>query len=149
MSILSFVSAAIADPIGSPCSPVPPDNSEWAVTYNYFAADRDFSGSNTLFIGKVDSETQSHIPGYMEITHTGVFLSFYEPDSGLKLEWILSYGETRFTNEVIISTGVNTQASIGVITYSVEWRNASSNRVQTVGAKARLSQNSSMNSNPR
>lgn len=121
MSILSFASAAIADSIGFPCAPVPPDNPEWAVTFSYSAADRDFSGSNTLFIGKVDSNTQSLVPGHMEITHTGVFFAFYEPDSGLKLDWILSYGEARFTNEVIVSTGVNTQASIGVITYSVDW----------------------------
>lgn len=118
---LSIESAAIAEPIGHQCSPVPPDNPEWAVTYNYSAADRDFSGSNTLFIGKVEPEKYAQNPGHMDLTHSGIFFASYEPNSGLKLEWILSYGEVSFTNDVTISTGVNTQASIGVIAYSVEW----------------------------
>ena len=119
--LLSIVSAAIAEPIGPPCFPVLPDNPEWTVTYNYSAADRDFSGSNTLFIGKDDPETYSQNPSHMDLTYSGVFFAYYEPNSGLKLEWILSYGEVRFTNDVTITAGVNTQASIGVIAYSVEW----------------------------
>ena len=129
MAALIIAAMAHADPMSYQCSPLPLDNPEWVITYNYSIGDGVLSGGDTLFIGQIDKATNSVIPGHMEMRSrppqsdgSVLFSSDYEPDYGFKMIWTTTYNNEVATNEITVPSGVNTNAAIGDIQYSVVWK---------------------------
>lgn len=116
-----------AEPIAYQCAPVAMTNAEWTVTYDYKTKDGLFAGSNTLVIGPIDMAAHSVVPAHME-SHvqpnsmiSSFFFATFTPTTGLKLEWRIGGATGGSTNTCIIAPGVNTNDTIGAISYSLRW----------------------------
>ena len=117
-----------AEPVAYQCVPLAMPDPDWLVTYTYSTSDGLMSGSNTLIIGRCDMATNAVVPVYMESrllpmsNYTSLFFATYEPTSGLKMEWRIRNHTEAITNTCFVPAGLNTNAILGAITYSVRWK---------------------------
>lgn len=139
MVLMVILTATVlhAEPVAYQCAPLAMPDPDWLVTYTYSTSDGLMSGSNTLVIGRVDMATNSVVPAHMESRllpkskYSALFFATYEPTFGLKMEWRIRNHTEATTNTCFVPPGLNTNAILGTITYSVRWKRG----VEPTGAR--------------